>query len=225
MKPVIVMTQTSEFETEDMTILHKPLIYVEPLSFDLSLLDVNYDWFIFTSKNAVKLFYPRMSQMQDTKIAVIGKKTAHYCESLGLKVDFIPSDYSQEGFLKQFNPQVSSRILIPSSKKARPLLQQSLQQQGHTVRKIDLYQPLPHTENINEVKRLIETNKINAITFASTSAVKYFFESGEVPAFNNYFVIGQQTFEALKQFGIQATMADKQTLESLINIIRESWEK
>ena len=46
MRPVIVMTQTSEFYKSDVCILHKPFINVEPLSFNLNLLDVNYDWLL-----------------------------------------------------------------------------------------------------------------------------------------------------------------------------------
>ncbi|WP_398570921.1 uroporphyrinogen-III synthase [Staphylococcus aureus] len=30
-------------------------------------------------------------------MAAIGSKTARLCEELGINVDFIPSDYSQEG--------------------------------------------------------------------------------------------------------------------------------
>ena len=58
MRPVIVMTQTSKFKQDDKHILHKPFIDVEPLSFDINLLDVDYDWLIFSAKNAVKYFQP-----------------------------------------------------------------------------------------------------------------------------------------------------------------------
>ena len=50
MRPVIVMTQTSKFKQDDKHILHKPFIDVEPLSFDINLLDVDYDWLIFRQR-------------------------------------------------------------------------------------------------------------------------------------------------------------------------------
>ena len=56
MRPVIVMTQTSKFK-RDVCILHKPLIDVAPLSFDTELLEVNYDWLIFSSKKQWSTFY------------------------------------------------------------------------------------------------------------------------------------------------------------------------
>ena len=46
--------------------------------------------------------------------SVIGQKTAELCEALKINVDFIPNDYSQEGFLNQFKKDQQS-ILIPSS--------------------------------------------------------------------------------------------------------------
>ena len=53
MKPVVVMTQTSEIQSDLVTIIHKPFIDIHPLEFDSRLLKDNYDWLIFSSKNAV----------------------------------------------------------------------------------------------------------------------------------------------------------------------------
>ncbi|MGZ1561789.1 uroporphyrinogen-III synthase, partial [Staphylococcus argenteus] len=57
MKPVVVMTQTNDVQSDLVTIIHKPFIEIKPLAFDLNLLDQHYDWLIFSSKNAVKYFY------------------------------------------------------------------------------------------------------------------------------------------------------------------------
>ena len=53
-------------------------------------------------------------------------------------------------------------------------MQRSLYQQGYQVCKIDLYRPVPHTKNIADVKRMMRNNELDVITFASSSAVKYF---------------------------------------------------
>ena len=50
----------------------------------------------------------------------IGQKTAELCEALKINVDFIPNDYSQEGFLNQFkriNKAFSYRVVssVPNS--------------------------------------------------------------------------------------------------------------
>ena len=99
-------------------------------------------------------------------MAVIGQKTAELCEALKINVDFIPNDYSQEGFLNQFKKDQQS-ILIPSSQ-ARPKLQHTLAQ-NNIVTKIDLYKPIPNDRNIREVIQLIEHHKVHALTFSSSS--------------------------------------------------------
>ena len=104
MRPVIVMTQTSKFKQDDKHILHKPFIDVEPLSFDINLLDVDYDWLIF-SKERSEVFSTISIASERKNFAAIGAKTAEYCKSLGLDVLFYPSDYSQEGFLKYFQTE------------------------------------------------------------------------------------------------------------------------
>lgn len=200
MRPVIVMTQTSEFLKEDVCILHKPFISVEPLTFNLNLLNVHYDWLIFSSKKAVELFQPFLAKVNYNKIAVIGEKTAAYCTSIGLKVSFCPNDYSQEGFLNTFKTQKNSKILLPSSAAARPILENGLIEQNYSVQKINLYKPVPHTKHIKHVKMLIEQGEIDAISFASSSAVRYFFEDNQKVSFDNYFVIGQQTLDTLNHF-------------------------
>ncbi|WP_436859819.1 uroporphyrinogen-III synthase [Staphylococcus caeli] len=225
MRPVIVMTQTSEFERNDVCIIHKPFISIMPLSFDLNLLNVNYDWLIFSSKNAVKVFRPFLKKVRYRQLAVIGKKTADYCASIGLEVDFYPDDFSQEGFLEAFSKCNQGRILLPSSAEARPLLEQSLRNYNDYVEKIDLYKPVPHKRNIEDVKTLIKQGQLDALTFASSSAVRYFFENNEDITLEHYFVIGEQTLNTLNQYHAQGKIADVQTLEALVNKILESWNE
>src|SRR5699024_12837819 len=131
MRPVIVMTQTNEFKKDGINILHKPFIDVEPLSFDLNLLKVDYDWLIFSSKNAVRYFQSFLSQVKVKKFAAIAAKTAEYFKSIGLDVLYYPSAYSQEGFLKSFKNIMVSNILILFSDQELLLLINGLKKQGH----------------------------------------------------------------------------------------------
>lgn len=222
MKPVIVMTQTSEYLSDQLEIKHKPFIKLQELDFDLNVLNHNYDWIIFTSKNAVQIFYPYLKKMKFSHIAVIGVKTAEYCKKLNIQIDLIPNDYSQEGLLEKFNYK-NCHILIPSSEKARPLLANKLSNHN-MVDKIDLYRPIAHEENIKQVHSWISQNKIDAITFSSSSAVKYFFEYQKPEQFNSYFAIGKQTLQSIESYGYKAKLANNQTLESLESKILESRE-
>ncbi|WP_415426011.1 uroporphyrinogen-III synthase [Staphylococcus borealis] len=221
MKPVVVMTQSSEFSSDLVEIVHKPFIEIQSLEFDTQVLHHNYDWIIFSSKNAVRLFYQYLNQVDVNYVAVIGKKTAELCETLNINVDFVPDDYSQEGLLEQFK-QENQSILIPSSAMARPKLHQTLAL-TNSVTKIDLYEPIANDRHISEVIQQVESHKIDAITFSSSSAVNAYVKHNVPKQFDNYFAIGKQTANTLYQHGLNSLVADKQTSESLINKIIESW--
>ena len=191
MKPVIVMTQTNEVHSHLVDIIHKPFIQLKQLHFNEKLLDHSYDWLIFSSKNAVKYFYPYLKNVKVKKVAVIGDKTAQYCNELGISVDFVPRDFSQEGFLDEFKIS-EQHLLLPSSEKARPKLVQQLSKYNEVV-KIDLYRPVPNFKNISQVKSLVRKHQIDAVTFSSSSAVEFYFKEDNVPEFDHYFAIGKQT--------------------------------
>ncbi|EJE02199.1 uroporphyrinogen-III synthase [Staphylococcus epidermidis] len=223
MKPVIVMTQTNEVHSHLVDIIHKPFIQLKQLHFNEKLLDHSYDWLIFSSKNAVKYFYPYLKNVKVKKVAVIGDKTAEYCNELGISVDFVPRDFSQEGFLDEFNIS-EQHLLLPSSEKARPKLVQQLSKYNEVV-KIDLYRPVPNFKNISQVKSLVRKHQIDAVTFSSSSAVEFYFKEDNVPEFDHYFAIGKQTARTILKFNASVKVANKQTLDSLIDKIIESREQ
>ena len=223
MKPVIVMTQTNEVHSHLVDIIHKPFIQLKQLHFNEKLLDHSYDWLIFSSKNAVKYFYPYLKNVTVKKVAVIGDKTAQYCNELGISVDFVPRDFSQEGFLDEFKIS-EQHLLLPSSEKARPKLVQQLSKYNEVV-KIDLYRPVPNFKNISQVKSLVRKHQIDAVTFSSSSAVEFYFKEDNVPEFDHYFAIGKQTARTILKFNTSVKVANKQTLDSLIDKIIESREQ
>lgn len=223
MKPVIVMTQTNEVHSHLVDIIHKPFIQLKQLHFNEKLLDHSYDWLIFSSKNAVKYFYPYLKNVKVKKVAVIGDKTAQYCNELGISVDFVPRDFSQEGFLDEFKIR-EQHLLLPSSEKARPKLVQQLSKYNEVV-KIDLYRPVPNFKNISQVKSLVRKHQIDAVTFSSSSAVEFYFKEDNVPEFDHYFAIGKQTARTILKFNASVKVANKQTLDSLIDKIIESREQ
>ena len=223
MKPVIVMTQTNEVHSHLVDIIHNPFIQLKQLHFNEKLLDHSYDWLIFSSKNAVKYFYPYLKNVKVKKVAVIGDKTAQYCNELGISVDFVPRDFSQEGFLDEFKIS-EQHLLLPSSEKARPKLVQQLSKYNEVV-KIDLYRPVPNFKNISQVKSLVRKHQIDAVTFSSSSAVEFYFKEDNVPEFDHYFAIGKQTARTILKFNTSVKVANKQTLDSLIDKIIESREQ
>lgn len=228
MSSKIIMTQTSEFTySGEASIVHKPFIELQPLPFNTSLLRVQYDWVIFSSKNAVKFFVKYFPEVRCDKVAVIGEKTKATCEAYGIPVHFCPQDYSQEGFLEQFETRENDKILIPSSSKARPNLVETLRARLAEVVKIDLYQPNANTKAIGETIQYIQQHQVLGITFASSSAVRalmsYINRHHIQITLPRLYVIGSQTLRTLNTYGIDACMAEKATLEALVEkVIEES---
>ena len=70
-----------------------------------------YDWLIFTSQSAVEAFgaklerYQRFCQIQfHLNIAAVGTRTAAALEKIGFTVEFIPTVFSADVFVKEFKP-------------------------------------------------------------------------------------------------------------------------
>ena len=69
---------------------------------------------------------------------------------------------------------------------------------------------------------MIEHHKVHALTFSSSSAVNAYIKHDVPCGFDKYVAIGAQTANITKERS-QAINSDKQTSESLINKIIESW--
>ncbi|UXR77424.1 MULTISPECIES: uroporphyrinogen-III synthase [unclassified Staphylococcus] len=221
MKPTVIMTQTHPYHDERINVCHMPLVTTVACSFDQRLLDETYDWLIFSSKNAVKYFMRYLPQTHVKKIAVIGEKTKAYCETQGIQVDFVPKDFSQEGFLRQFHANEHAKILLPSSARARPLLTDTLRQRCGKVTKIDLYDIEVNDTQVTAVYEMLTSQKVNAITFASSSAVRALFDRFPNVMFDHWIVIGAQTQRTLMRYGYCGGVAEIQTLEAMIDKILE----
>ncbi|PTJ92180.1 uroporphyrinogen-III synthase [Staphylococcus simulans] len=225
MSASVIMTQSSSMPTEDQRWIHLPFIKLEPLAFDDSVLNRSYTWLVFSSKNAVRYFLPYLSLLRYEKVAVIGEKTQRFCEQHGIEVDFCPEDFSQEGFLDKFTFKEGASIFIPSSKAARPILEEVLKERGADVVKIDLYEPVENQQNILYAIKLLKEQSADGIAFASSSSAENFFKALKrcqvQPDFECY-AIGQPTYETVRKNGYDAIIARKQTIDGLIYTIKES---
>src|SRR5690606_34364470 len=60
-----------------------------------------YDWLIFTSRTSAEAF-GQLAVTATAKIAAVGEKTAEVLNGHGYSVDFMPTIYSADVFVKQF---------------------------------------------------------------------------------------------------------------------------
>jgi len=179
------LSQRLEQSGADCTAL--PLISIAALS-DYRALDSairqieDFHWVIFTSQNGVKFFKQRLialnmdvRSLQGVKVASIGPKTKETVESLGLRNDVQPGNYTQEGLLKALKKAgvKGSNILIVRAQEARDVLPDGLAALGAHVRVIPAYKAVLRSERITDPGYLKD---FDLVTFTSSSCVHGFFK-------------------------------------------------
>lgn len=144
-----------------------------------------YDWLIFTSANGVQYFFERLfernkdiRELQGVKICCIGPATAAQMKKRGIRVDLVPEYYISESILKSFaalNLQ-DKKILIPRAARARDVLPEGLKKMGAIVDVVPAYETVNSGKKKEELLKLIRENRVDVITFTSSSTVTNFLE-------------------------------------------------
>ncbi len=114
--------------------LIKTVEIVEPYDHMQLEMARNFDWLIFTSQNAVEAFCAKMIRHKFTpshfkgKIAAVGSKTKDKLVINGFKVDFVPSIFSADVFVKEFPKfaEPKSRCLFVRGKMAKDTIKNGL---------------------------------------------------------------------------------------------------
>jgi uroporphyrinogen III methyltransferase/synthase len=145
----------------------------------------SYDWIIFTSANGVHFFWQRLKEKRkyrdlpsSLKICAIGPATALQLKEKNIPVSFIPKEYIAESILKGFGriPIKGKRILLARAKKARDILPKGFRKMGGIVDVVEVYRTIRSKREARRLKKLLLEEKIDAITFTSSSTVDHFAE-------------------------------------------------
>ena len=235
--------QASEFaellETNGAEVIQFPTIEIRPLQLDTTYIQsINkYDWVIFTSVNAVEIFYGHLrSAGKDvrvfgrTKICAVGPKTVDALNRIGLQPDFVPTHSRGSAIAADIEDVSGKRILLPRAKIATADLPDGLRERGAHVDDVPLYDTLKIASNSHKGRDGIETDLLNGnidfVTFTSSSTVTNFLEM--FPAHTpsvllanvKVAVIGPETQKTAKAHGIQVDVVAKQaTIECLVEAI------
>jgi uroporphyrinogen III methyltransferase/synthase len=133
------------FKNYGFNVIEFPALEIVPIAdwtnFDNLIKNTKFDFLIFTSVNAAKIFHQRISyikldfNLEKTKIVAVGEKTANECTRLFNKVDIIPSLYSAEGLLKELKNinLFNKNILILKSSLSKEFLEIELKKLGANV--------------------------------------------------------------------------------------------
>lgn len=146
----------------------------------------DFKWIVFTSVNAVEIFFHYLhicnietDILGRIKIAAIGKETARSLESNGVSISLMPSTYTSEGAVEEFQKvkdQIKNeKILIPTSAIARDIIDDALKNLGAESTKLSVYENIIPEYSTDEVNNVF-SEKVDFVTFTSPSTLINFLE-------------------------------------------------
>ena len=192
----------------------------------------DYDWLIFTSQNAVAIFWEQLlgrgkdsRALAGLKIAAVGPATAGALLEHGITVDVIPERFVAEGLLEMMQERedvAGGKVLYVTAEGARDVLPAGLREIGANLVIVEAYRTIPDGAGAERLARAIEAGKVDLATFTSASAVRGYIEAvGEelalkIPAAS----IGPQTSDALREAGIEIEAeAEESTIDGLVSAV------
>ena len=148
-RPTHLALETSAlFAAQGARTVFFPLVEIAGIPFDLPDIKT-YDMFIFTSQNAVPLFFEKASSrgldsraFSGSEIFCIGPKTRDALARCGIAADGMAGEFRAEGIVEAFGTRDLSgkRICIPRAKEARAYLVDTLRGRGALVDEIPVYE-------------------------------------------------------------------------------------
>ncbi len=187
-----------------------------------------YSWAVFTSQNAVALFWDALRRagrdaraLAGLKLCAVGPATAEALMERGLAVDVVPARFVAEGVLEALaaRDDVSgARFLYVTARGARDVLPRGLASLGAVTDVMEAYRSVPDGAGAAGARAALEAGEVDALTFTSASNVRAFVDAvgGEAARLAPAVTIGPQTSEAAREAGLAvAVEADEATLDAL----------
>ncbi len=237
-------TLTRLLEKEGAEVLHYPTVEIEPCAdsdeFDAALTELargQFDWLIVTSTNTVYILADRLRDLgmglegvarSKTKVAAVGSATASaIAQELNLVIDLLPEEYVAESLAASLQVGRGSRVFLPQSAIARPVLVRALKRAGAEVRAVAAYQTVVGHGG-DDLPRHFWQGDVDVVLFTSASTVHNFVsrlkaESGEAGMLCDVTVacIGPMTAEAARRHDLPVqVVAERRTVEGLVQSLK-----
>jgi uroporphyrinogen III methyltransferase/synthase len=199
----------------------------------LADLSHHFDWLVFTSPNAVELFFDEYFKSQSDirrlsgiQMAALGPATGAHLRALRLDVDLEPSIYTAEKLAEVFSKKdlAAVRICLPHGNLADPLLANRLRKGGARVEEWTLYETQPETGDETGARARYLREGAHWITFTSSSTAENWHALRLQPSPGTprpqAISMGPVTSTTLRQLGYEiAAQAPESTLDSLVETI------
>ena len=217
------------------TVLELPTIEivpapVEPLDDAITCLG-SYDWMLFTSANAVNVFFDRMDALGrpiehvgHVSVGAIGRSTARRLIERGVDVDFVPHAFVAESMVAGMSARgvADVRVLLPQAEIARDTLAEGLRAAGAVVDVVVTYRTQLPTALDRDVVEKVRAGDLDAATFASPSAVRNLCEliGGPLPPHVAVAAIGPITATAIVDCEMRVDVQpDEHSMEELVSAL------
>ena len=190
-----------------------------------------YDWILLTSRNAVDAVVDSLpddpAALSEVQIAAVGEVTRRRLSDLGLEAKFVPSNFNMAALcaeLIQTENVDQRRFLYPCGDLADPDGPQPLRDAGAVVDAVVAYRTVPdETADADALQQRLGNREIDAVIFASPSAVEAFFARIEATYLSAHIAlvsIGPKTAQALSERTercvIQAERADSEGIADAV---------
>lgn len=206
-------------ETSGFRAVHYPLIETEAVEIteeDMKRLSAC-EWLLFTSQTAVHAFFKQISKPVTQKIAVVGSKTEKALQHYGYSASFIPSTFSADCFVTEWNAEQPAGIRIGFCKGnlAKSTIEDGLNAE---VTAVIVYKTTSRAEHVEAITNVCQQYPNSTVVFASPSAVNVFNDSeGRITEDTIVCAIGHVTKQAIEDAGLPVhIMPSRYTLEDVL---------
>ncbi len=195
----------------------------------------HYDWLIFSSPNGVRRFfeaffavYEDIRELGGARLAAVGAATAAELRKYGLMVDVMPRKAVAEELIAEFDRRADDfggvanvTMLWVHSEKGRDVIYRELMKRQAIVDECIAYNTVAETEDPTGARARIESEGIDWLTFASSSAVHHFMAMGvALPGDCRIASIGPVTTATLAEYGMRPDAeAQKHDIAGLVQAI------
>ncbi len=191
-----------------------------------------YQWILFTSQVGVQVFFDRMKEYQTdirklygVKIGVIGQGTKKALEERGLFADCMPEIFDGQALGQAVAARCAGgeKILIPRAAMGNQEVVDAFRGLDVEITDVPIYDTLYETSHLIQERQEFEKGNIDYAVFTSASTVRGFAEATKGMDYSlvNAVCIGKQTKAAADSYGMHTWMAEKATIDSVIEKVEE----
>ena len=207
----------------------RPIVPCAPMEEALGQLQ-NYDWLALTSPAGAQYLWEELRRegkdaraLAGLKIAAIGPGTAGVLAKHGLQADYIPEVYDAAHLGAGLVKLGARNVVMFRADIGTPELPETLLASYVSYLDVAIYETVYTSPCADSLRPQLENSEIDMVTFTSASTVKGFVDSlGQDFDFTKVTAvcIGIQTEAEAKKYGMRTHVAEKATLDAMIETMR-----